>query len=60
VVWADDVDTSWRLSLSTGGGARINLSDGLYVVAEMRLRGLSRDFSASTAEWLGGIGWSPR
>ena len=46
-----------RLSLSGGGGLKVHLDDRLYVIGEMRLRGLSRDFSASTAEWLGRIGW---
>jgi len=42
---------------AAGGGARVHLSDRIYAVGEMRLRGLS-NFAASTAEWLGGIGWS--
>jgi hypothetical protein len=47
----------WRMTLLGGGGARIDLTDRLYAVGEMRLRGVSRKFGASTAEWLGGIGW---
>jgi hypothetical protein len=50
-------DADWRLALSGGGGLKVHLDDRLYVIGEMRLRGLSRDFSATTAEWLGGIGW---
>ena len=51
-----DFGNRWRSTLTAGGGARIHLNDRLYAVGEMRLRGLS-DFAASTAEWLGGIGW---
>jgi hypothetical protein len=51
-----DLGTRWRSTLTAGGGARVHLNDRLYAVGEMRLRGLS-DFAASTAEWLGGIGW---
>ena len=51
-----DLGNRWRSTLTAGGGARIHLNDRLYAVGEMRLRGLS-DFAASTAEWLGGIGW---
>ena len=57
VIRSDVFDTRWRLSLSGGGGARVFLTDRLYAIGEMRLRGISRDFSATTAEWLGGIGW---
>jgi hypothetical protein len=49
--------TDWRTTLLAGGGARVDLTDRLYAVGEMRLRGVTRHFSASTAEWLGGIGW---
>src|SRR5262245_1098286 len=50
----------WRPTFVGGGGARIQLSKQVYAVGEMRLRGISTDFSASTAEWLGGIGLSFR
>jgi hypothetical protein len=53
-------DTDWRLALSAGGGVKVHLDDRLYVIGEMRLRGLSRQFSATTAEWLGGVGWQLR
>jgi hypothetical protein len=59
MVRSDLADTRWRSSLTAGGGARVHLSDRLYAVGEMRLRGLS-NFAASTAEWLGGIGWEVR
>ena len=49
--------TDWRTTLLAGGGARVDLTDRVYAVGEMRLRGVSSRFSASTAEWLGGIGW---
>jgi len=50
----------WRPTFTGGGGARIGITDNLYAIAEMRLRGISTDFSASTAEWLGGVGWRLR
>jgi len=53
---ADLVGNRWRSTLTAGGGVRMQLNDRLYAVGELRLRGLS-DFAASTAEWLGGIGW---
>ena len=58
VTGADTVETRWRLSMSGGGGARVLLNDRVYAIGEMRLRGISRDFSGTTAEWLGGIGWA--
>jgi len=60
VTGADAVDTRWRLSMSGGGGARVLLNDRVYAIGEMRLRGISRDFSSATAEWLGGVGWAWR
>jgi hypothetical protein len=59
VVRSDVVDTRWRESLTAGGGARVRLGDRVFAVGEMRLRGLN-NFAASTAEWLGGIGWEVR
>jgi hypothetical protein len=56
VVQSDVVDTRWSESLTAGGGARVRLGEQVYAVGEMRLRGLSK-FTASTAEWLGGVGW---
>jgi hypothetical protein len=53
-------EARWRPSLSGGGGARIQLTDRLHAIGEMRLRGIGRSFGGSTAEWLGGIGWSLR
>jgi hypothetical protein len=40
-----------------GGGMKFHLDDRVYVIGEMRLRGIAENFSGSTAEWLGGIGW---
>jgi hypothetical protein len=51
------IGADWRMTLLAGGGARVDLTDRVYAVGEMRLRGVSRTFGASTAEWLGGIGW---
>ena len=53
-------DARWEPTLSGGGGLKVHLDDRLYVVGEMRLRAISENFSASTAEWLGGIGWKLR
>jgi hypothetical protein len=46
-----------NLTLSVAGGTRIDLTDRVAVVAELRLRGIERDFAGSTAEWIGGISW---
>ena len=51
----DAIDKNWRMTASTGGGARFHFNDRVYAVGEMTLRGLS-DFAATTAEWMGGIG----
>jgi hypothetical protein len=53
-------EIDWEPTFLGGGGARIQLSKQLYAIGEMRLRGISSDFSASTAEWLGGIGFTFR
>jgi hypothetical protein len=45
------------LALSTGGGARIAITDTFGVRGELRLRGLGRDFGASTGEFRGGLFW---
>jgi hypothetical protein len=47
----------WRPTLSAGGGMKVHLDDRIYVIGEMRLRGIGTNFSASSAEYLGGIGW---
>ncbi len=49
------IDKNWRMTATTGGGARFHFNDRIYAIGEMTLRGLS-DFSATTAEWMGGIG----
>jgi hypothetical protein len=46
----------FQATLSAGGGARVDLTRSLYAVGELRLRGITTDFAASTAEWLGGLG----
>jgi hypothetical protein len=46
-----------NLALSTSGGARIDLSNTAAVFGELRLRGIDRNFGASTAEWFGGVIW---
>jgi hypothetical protein len=47
----------WRPTFSGGGGMKVHLDDRIYVIGEMRLRGIGENFSASSAEYLGGIGW---
>jgi opacity protein-like surface antigen len=47
----------WQATLTAGGGARFDLSERVYAIGEMRLRGVTTRFAASTAEWIGGIGW---
>ena len=48
-----------NLTLSAAGGARVDVTDTTAVFGEMRLRGIGRDFGASTAEWIGGVVWRP-
>jgi len=60
VIGTPGFDNRWRPTFVGGGGARVQASDLVYVVGEMRLRGLSKNFSGTTAEWLGGIGFSLR
>jgi hypothetical protein len=50
----------WEPTLSGGGGLKVHLDDRVYLIGEMRLRGIAENFSASTAEWLGGVGWKLR
>jgi hypothetical protein len=47
-----------NLALSTAGGARFYVTDKTAVLGEFRLRGITHDFAASTAEWLGGVSFS--
>jgi len=47
----------WQPTLSGGGGLKVHLDDRIYLIGEMRLRGIGTNFSASSAEYLGGIGW---
>jgi len=53
----DFLGTRWRSTWLAGGGARVQLTDRLYGIGELRLRGISRKFAASTGEWLGGLGY---
>ena len=52
---SDLSDAKVNLALSAAGGARIDLTNTTAVFGEMRLRGISRNFAASTAEWFGGV-----
>ena len=45
------------LSLAATGGVRAPLNERLALVVEMRLRGVGRNFSGSTAEVMGGVAW---
>jgi hypothetical protein len=44
-----------NLALSGSGGVRAYLSEGVALMGEFRLRGHERDFSGTTAEWMGGL-----
>jgi hypothetical protein len=46
-----------NLTLSVAGGTRFDITDRVALLGELRLRGIKRDFAASTAEWMGGISW---
>ena len=46
-----------NLTLSAAGGTRFDITDRVALLGELRLRGIERDFAASTAEWMGGISW---
>jgi Outer membrane protein beta-barrel domain len=46
-----------NLTLSMAGGTRFEVTDRFALLAELRLRGIERDFAGSTAEWLGGVSW---
>ena len=50
-------DARWEPAFSGGGGLKIHLDERIYLIGEMRLRGIAENFAGSTAEWLGGIGW---
>jgi opacity protein-like surface antigen len=54
---SDVLRTRWRSTLAVGGGTRVALTDRLYAIGEMRLRGVTRKFAGSTGEFLGGLGW---
>jgi len=57
-------DTQWKPTISGGGGLRFELNENLYAIGEIRLRGLADGMfdrpSASTAEWMFGVGWMLR
>jgi opacity protein-like surface antigen len=44
-----------NFSLSTAGGLRTYVNDRVALIGEFRLRGIQRDFSATTAEIMGGV-----
>jgi hypothetical protein len=45
------------LSLSAAGGVRAPLTGRMGIVAELRIRGIGRNFSGSTADVMGGLSW---
>jgi len=46
------------LTLSAAGGARVDLTQRVAATGDFRLRGLGRDFSATTAEWIAGLSFA--
>jgi outer membrane protein W len=54
---SDLYDARVNLTLAASGGARIDLSNTTATFGELRLRGIGRNFGASTAEWFGGVIW---
>ena len=46
-----------NMTLSVAGGTRYDLTERLAVVGELRLRGIERNFSGSTADFMSGISW---
>jgi hypothetical protein len=46
-----------NFTVSMAGGTRFDITDRFALLGELRLRGIERDFAASTAEWMGGISW---
>jgi len=58
--WRDKgalVPSEVNLTLSVAGGTRFDVNDRFALLGELRLRGIERDFAASTAEWIGGVSW---
>ena len=50
---SNETDFTW----SAAGGARVDLTPRVAMLAEMRVRGFEVDVTGSTAEWVGGITW---
>ena len=50
---SNDTDFTW----SAAGGARIDVTRRVAILAEMRVRGFEVDFVGSSAEWLAGVTW---
>jgi hypothetical protein len=46
-----------NLTLSVAGGTRFDITDRIALLGELRLRGIKRNFAASTAEWMSGLSW---
>jgi hypothetical protein len=49
--------SSLNLTLSVAGGTRVDLTDRLALVGEVRLRGVERDFAGSTTDITTGVSW---
>jgi hypothetical protein len=52
-----DYRTKWALTMSTAGGARVDLTQQLAVIGELRVRGIEWGFHSSTGEWSLGLAW---
>jgi opacity protein-like surface antigen len=47
-----------EFTLSAVGGARFYVTERVAAVGEFRLRGFERQFTGSTAEWMGGLSFA--
>ena len=56
---AGEPGPSGRITMSAAAGFRLwGVMPGAVLRGELRLRGIGSEFTASAAEWTGGIGWS--
>ena len=47
-----------ELTLSAAAGARVDLTERVAAIGEFRLRGFERNFTGTTAEWMGGLSFA--
>jgi len=58
-VWLHTPEAASGLAArAAAGGARVDLTQRVAATGEFRLRGLGRDFSATTAEWMAGLSFA--